>query len=106
MKIKTSKKRASAISVSLLFIFLAFNIYKDNWVPYFALTIGVPLACRFFLAGRLLNALISLWIPVGFVIVFVFELNFEGYIPMFFLGAASFILLREFMFSNTTKATD
>ncbi len=106
MQLRTSKKRASALSGALMLILLSINTYTDNWAPYGLLTIGVPLACRQFLTGRVYDALLSLCISGGLVLVNVYNLEWSVYLPIFFLIAATFILFREFVFSHVKKSME
>ena len=103
MQLKTSKRQASALSVALMLIFLSINTYTDCWYPYILITIGLPLACRQFLTGRIYDAVLSLSISGGLFLVDVYSIDWSVYLPIFFVLAALLILLREFVFSSKKK---
>jgi predicted membrane protein len=92
----TSRKRASAISTALLFIGLAIVTFLHAWWPGIMLVIGIPLALRQFLLGHHFDTLMSLVIFCGVFVTAQFEVGWEVLLPVLFILAAIYILLREF----------
>jgi divalent metal cation (Fe/Co/Zn/Cd) transporter len=60
------------------------------------LVIGLPLALRQYLAGKTYDALSSLFVFIGFFVIAGFDISWEILMPVLFLIAALYILLREF----------
>jgi ABC-type antimicrobial peptide transport system permease subunit len=96
----TSRKRASALSTALLLIGLAIVIFLRAWWPGIVLAIGIPLALRQALLGHYFDTFISLLIFGGVFITAQFEVSWDILLPVLFLVAALYILLREFQESS------
>jgi predicted membrane protein len=96
----TSRRRASALSTALLLIGLAIIIFLGAWWPGIMLAIGIPLALRQFLLGHYFDMMMSLIIFCGVFITAQFEVGWEVLLPVLFILAAIYILLREFQQSR------
>lgn len=94
---RTSKRRAAAISTSLMLILLAFNSFSGLWWPYIFLTIGLPLICRQFLQGRTYDSVVSAVIFIGLFVVNNYDIDWSIILPVAFLFCAILILFREFI---------
>lgn len=92
----TSRKRASAICTALFFIGLAIIFLMGNWWPGIMLAIGIPLALRQFLLGRFFDMCVSLFIFGGVFVTEQFEIDWKILLPVMFILAAIYILIREF----------
>jgi hypothetical protein len=97
MHLKTSKKRASAISSALMLILLAINSFTGYWYPYIYITIGAPLAFRQFLSGRIYDMVVSLSIFGGLFLISSYDIDWSIILPVVFLTSALMILFREFL---------
>jgi predicted membrane protein len=97
---KTSFKRAHSISSALFLIGLAIISFTNTWWPGVMLVIGLPLALRQYLAGQTYDAILSLFVFVGFFVVAGFDISWEILAPVLFLTAGLYILLREFFTSS------
>lgn len=93
---KTSLQRARSISASIFLIGLAIVSYTDTWWPGIMLVVGIPLAIRQYLFGKNYDMLMTLFIFVGFFITVGFDISWEILVPVIFLTAGVYILLREF----------
>ncbi|MEM7175646.1 MAG: hypothetical protein AAF443_06960 [Chlamydiota bacterium] len=92
-----SKKRAHALSSALFLFGLAFLFLSDSWWPGTMLVIGVPLALKQFLLGKVSDSLLSLAIFVGFFIIAQFDISWKILLPILFVTAAIYILCREWV---------
>ena|SRR3990167_2821890 len=104
---KVSQKRADAISASLFLIGLAIVFLTNSFWPGMMLVIGIPLALKQFLLGRVYDSLLSLVVFVGIFCVSGFSIPWDVLLPVIFIVAALYIILREFCNPYpTTEAED
>jgi len=96
----TSRKRASAICTALFLVGLAIILFIGNWWPGIMLAIGVPLALRQFLLGRHFDMCITLFVFGGVFVTEQFAISWEILLPILFVLAAIYILMREFQESK------
>lgn len=92
---KTSQKRAKSISAAFFLIGLAIVSYMQSWWPGIMLVVGIPLAIRQYLLGRHYDMLLTLFVFVGFFITAGFDISWEILLPVLFLTAGVYILVRE-----------
>lgn len=92
-----SKKRARALSTALFLVGFAILLYLDKWWPGIMLVIGVPLALKQFLQGRVSDTLFSLIVFVGFFVVAQFDISWKILIPILFIMAAVYIVCKEWV---------
>ena len=97
MHLKTSKKRAAALSSALMLVLLAINSFTGYWFPYIYITIGAPLAFRQFLSGRIYDTILSLCIFGGLFLVSAYSIDWSVILPVVFITSALMILFREFL---------
>ncbi len=95
-----SKKRAQALSCSLVLLGLATLVFTGEWWPGLMLVIGLPLALRQYLLGRKYDMLVSLLIFVGTFIFVEFDIPWKIFLPTIFVVGAIYILCREFIESR------
>ena len=95
---KMSQKRAKTLSFSLFFLGLAIISFKEVWWPGIMLVTGIPLACRQFLLGKIYESLLSLTIFIGTFIAFTFDLPWAIFLPILFVIAAIYLLVKEFFY--------
>ena len=95
------KNKAKALSTALFLIGLAIIFFIDSWWPGIMLVIGIPLALKQFLHGRIHDAAISLFVFVGFFIIAQFNISWKILIPILFIMAAVYILCKEWVKSET-----
>ena len=96
-------KRAQALSSALILIGLATLFFFDDWWPAIMLTIGLPVALRQFLLGRVSDGVISLFVFVGFFIIARFDISWKILMPIFFTMAAVYVLCKEWVSSSTSE---
>ncbi len=99
MKPLIAKNKAKALSSALLLIGLAIIFFLESWWPAIMLVIGIPLALKQFLLGRLSDAFITLFVFVGFFIIAQFNISWKILIPVLFIMAAVYILCKEWVTS-------
>lgn len=104
---KVSQKRARALSSALLLVSLAVVSFTGVWWPNIMLAIGIPLALRQYLLGRIYDMFLSLVIFVGAYIVAGYQISWDVLLPVLFGIGAIYILVREFCDPfPTTEAED
>jgi len=91
-----SKHRAHALSMALFFVGLAIISFTDTWWPGILLGVGLPLAIRQLLLGRLYDCFVTLIIFAGIFSAFSFSIRKDLLLPIIFLVSALFIVVREF----------
>lgn len=92
-----SKKKAHTISTAFFLFGLALLVFTDNWWPGIMLAVGVTLAVRQYLLGRVYDMGVSLLVFIGTFVTVQFNINWRVFLPILFTVGAIYILLREFM---------
>jgi hypothetical protein len=94
----TSMKRAHAIFAVLLLLGIAALSYTGQWWPFIMLVIGVPLALKQFLLGKIYDMVLTLAIFGGTFATVEYNIALDtAFIPVICIVAALYILLREFV---------
>lgn len=93
---RVSQKRARAIGSSLFLICLAVVAFTGNWWPGLILAVGIPLAVRQFLLGKVYDMCLSLVLFVGAFIASGYNISWEILLPVIFITGAIYTLIREF----------
>lgn len=106
MQPKVSQKRAKALSTAIFLIIIAILAFVGRWWPDILLAIAFSLSFRQLLLGRIYDAFLSLVIFVGAYIGVSFEVSFEVILPVLFLVAGLYILIREFCDSSTRDESE
>lgn len=96
----TSKRRAKALSLSLFFLGLAILSFTGQWWPSVVLVIGIPLALRQFLLGRLHDFILTLLIFSGVFVTYQYEVDWQLLLPVLFVIAAVYVMFRDFVISS------
>lgn len=93
----TSKKKAQAISTALFLLSLAVLIITNAWWPGIMLAIGLALALKQYLLGRIYDMGISLLVFVGTFVTVQFDISWKILLPALFAMGAVYVLIREFI---------
>ena len=93
---KMSKKRTETISSALFLVGLAIVFLTNTFWPGMLLVIGISLAVRQYLFGRLYDALLSLAVFTGVFCASGLNISWDILLPVIFVVAALYILIREF----------
>jgi hypothetical protein len=96
----TSKKRAQAYCSALLLVGLAILALTEAWWPGIMLVIGLPLALRQYLLGRIYDMLVTLLVFVGTFITVQFDISWRVFLPILLTLGAIYILFREYVEAN------
>lgn len=96
----TSRRRASAFASALFFVGLAILVLYGTWWPGIMLVIGIPLALRQGLLGHFYDTIITLFIFTGVFVIALYNVGLDILLPVLFVVAAIFILMREFQESR------
>ena len=96
----TSRKRAQAYAGALILIGLAILAITESWWPGIMLVIGLPLALRQYLLGRIHDTLVSLLVFVGTFVTVQFDISWKLFLPTLFTLGAIYIIAREYLESR------
>lgn len=93
-----SKKRANSLGTALFLLGLAIVSFTDTWWPGILLAVGLPLAFRQFLVGKVYPACLTLFIFCGvfFAYTYGFVIHSDYILPIIFMTGAVFIVVREY----------
>ena len=91
-----SRKRAYALSNAVFLLGLALLTYSFYWWPGILLVMGLSLACRHFLLGRIIEMSLSLAVFIGLFIVDELGLSLRLFLPLFLIFGAIAIVSRNF----------
>ncbi len=103
---KISKKKASSISFAMFIIGLGIIFFTGYWWPGMMLVIGVPLAARQYLIGRLYDMAISLFVFLGGFITIEFQIPWKYLLPSLFTVGGLYLLFKELFFSESTESAE
>lgn len=102
MRPLVSKRRAQALFTALFFIGLAVVSFLDAWWPGIMLAVGIPLALRQYLLGRVYDTGITLLVFVGTFVTAQFDISWKILLPFLFSMGAFYILIKEFISPGET----
>ena len=91
-----SKKKAHVLSVVLFLIGLGILTYVKIWWPPIMLVIGLPMALRQYLVGRIYDMVITLIVFLGVYITVQFQIKWDLLLPILFTVGGIYIFFREF----------
>ena len=97
----TSRKRAQAYASALFLIGLAILALTEVWWPGIMLVVGLPLALRQYLLGRMYDTMISLLVFVGTFVTVEFDISWRILLPILFTLGAIYIIVREYLEART-----
>jgi hypothetical protein len=92
-----SRKRAQAYSSAVFLVGLAVLAITEYWWPGLMLVLGLSLALRQFLLGRVHDTLVTLLVFVGTFVTIAFDISWRVFLPILFTLGAIYILCREFI---------
>lgn len=91
-----SKKKAQALSFALFLVALAILTLIKSWWPGIMLAVGLPLALRQYLLGKIYDMTISLFVFIGVFITVQFSIKWDILLPALFVTGGLYIFLKEF----------
>ena len=103
---KVSYHRAKAISLALFLISVAVLLLMNNFWPGFLLAVGVPLAIRHYLLGRIYDMFLTLAIFGGAYIASGYDINWDILLPVILVVAAIYLLAKEFFDPDSTDEVE
>ena len=95
-KQRTSKKKAHALSFAIFLVGLAILTLTKSWWPSIMLAIGIPLALRQYLLGKIYDMAISLVVFLGVFITVQFNIKWDILLPILFTLGGIYIFFKEF----------
>lgn len=100
------KKRAHALSNGIFLVFVAIMVFTNLWWPWIILAIGITLATRQYLTGRIYYSALTTVIAGLLFFMEFFRFGWNEYIPVLLLIAGIFIIVREVWFTRDTNGED
>ena len=94
---KVSLKRAKNLSFACFLLGFAIVFYTNTFWPGMTLVIGIPLALRQYLLGRMYDAILSLATFSGVFFASGYDLPWDILLPVLFTLAALYLVIREFL---------
>ncbi len=105
-KLHVSKKKAIGLSMALFLVGLAIISYLGAWWPGIMLVIGVPLALREYLMGKIYDTAITLVIFLGVFVTVSFNISEKFLLPVLFMLGGIYIFFRDFIEDKTMSEAD
>jgi len=106
MKAKMSRKKAHAISFILFLVGIGAMILIQDWWPSIALVVGLPIAVRQYLLGRVFDTVVSLFVFIGIFITVQFDIRWQLLLPILFTVGGIYIFFREFFGGTSVTEAD
>lgn len=104
------KKKGKALALSLFLIGIAVLSYTGSWWPGIMLAIGLPLAFKQYLAGKLYDVAVTLFVFIGVFVTVNFDIEWDILLPVLFTVGGIYIFCRDFLedslFSEDEKEED
>jgi len=91
-----SKRKAQSLSFALFLIGLAIITYLKYWWPGIMLAIGIPLALKQYLQGKIFDVIVSLIVFIGVFITVQFNIKWEIVLPVLFTLGGIYVFFKEF----------
>ena len=91
-----SRKKAHALAFVVFLIGLAIISLTKTWWPAIMLVIGLPIALRQYLVGRVYDMIITLVVFIGVFITVQFKIKWDLLLPILFTIGGIYIFFREF----------
>jgi predicted membrane protein len=98
-----SPKKAQALSLALFLVGLAILTYINSWWPAITLVVGLPIALRQYLVGKIFDMIISLIVFLGIFITVQFHVKWDILLPLFFAIGGVYIFSKEFFKKDGSK---
>ncbi len=104
------KKKGKVLALSLFLIGLAILSYTGSWWPGIMLAIGLPLAFKQYLAGKVYDVAVTLFVFIGVFVTVSFDIQWDILLPVLFTVGGIYIFCRDFLedslFSESEKEED
>lgn len=95
-KMIMSKRKAQALSLALFLGAIAILTLTKSWWPAIMLAVGLPLALRQYLIGKIYDMAITLFVFVGVFVTVQFQIKWDVLLPVLFITGGIYIFFREF----------
>jgi hypothetical protein len=100
MQLRTSKRKADAISNGVFLVCLGILFYTRFWWPGILLALWALLVVRQYLTGRMYDLIISSIILLGLFVVNYFNINWSILMPALFVVGGIYLIFREYYYSE------
>lgn len=91
-----SGRKAHVLAFALFLGALAILTLLKSWWPAIMLAIGLPLALRQYLVGKIYDMAITLFVFIGVFITVQFQVKWDVILPVLFVTGGIYIFFREF----------
>jgi predicted membrane protein len=93
---KMSRRKAHSLSFALFLIGLALVAYFKYWWPGIMLAVGIPIAVRQYLLGKIFDMIVSLVVFIGVFVTVQFQIKWDIILPVLFTIGGLYIFFKEF----------
>jgi predicted membrane protein len=93
---KMSRRKAHSLSFALFLIGLALVAYFKYWWPGIMLAVGLPIALRQYLLGKIFDMIVSLVVFIGVFVTVQFQIKWDIILPVLFTIGGLYIFFKEF----------
>ncbi len=90
-----SRQKAHSISFGLFVIGIGILFLFQSWWPSIALVVGIPIAVRQYLLGKIFDMIASLVIFIGIFLTVEFHFESKWYLPVLFITGGLYLVFRE-----------
>lgn len=97
------KRKAEIISNGIFLIALGILFWFNSWWPGILLAIWAGLGTRQYLTGRTWDFAITTGLLFGLFIVSLFNIDLSILVPILFVVAGIYIILREYFYTDEKK---
>lgn len=92
--------------MGLFLVCLGILVFTNTWWPGILLALWITLASRQYLEGRIYHALITTLVLVGLFFLTLFKFYHEMLLPILFVVAGLFLIVREYYFTKDTNGEE
>lgn len=100
LNLRTTKRKAEALSNGVFLICLAVLFYTGFWWPGILLAIWLMLVVRQYLTGRMYDLAISSAILLSLFVINYFNINWTLLMPALFIIGGVYIIFREYYYTE------
>ncbi len=103
---KMSRKKAHVISFLFFIVGIGILLLMKSWWPSIALVLGISIAVRQYLLGRMFDMIVSLFIFLGIFITIQFDIHWRALLPILFTLGGIYIFFREFFGGKSVSESE
>lgn len=97
------KKKADTIANGIFLILLGVLFFTETWWPGIVFAVGVNIAIRQLLTGRMSDFFITLGVLAVIIAFTFFEFTSYYVIPILFIAGGIYVIFHEYFFNDANK---